>query len=138
MSNDLVLLHQVHPLKLGADASAEVISDALLWRHRLAAGLLVWFGLAIIGSSLVLSFADVERLRSSPAGAYVLAHMPPEAMAVRLVGDALMAVGAWRHSPRLLGVGLMVVIAGWSHRLLGPASGPKVASAAMSEETASR
>jgi hypothetical protein len=78
MSNDLVLLHQVHPLKLGADVSAEVISDALLWRHRLAAGLLVRFGLAIIGSSLVLSFAGVERLRSSPAGAYVLAHMPPE------------------------------------------------------------
>jgi hypothetical protein len=137
MSNDLVLLHQVHPLKLGADVSAEVISDALLWRHRLAAGLLVRFGLAIIGSSLVLSFANVERLRSSPAGAYVLAHMLPEAMAVRLAGDDLMAVGAWRHSPSA-GRGPQVVIAGWSHGLLGPASGPKVASAAMSEETASR
>lgn len=118
MSADLVALHQVHPVKLGADITGSILSNALLWRHRLGAGLLVRLGLPIAGPAIVLSFADVERLRGTPAGDYVLAHVPPSAMAGRLGGDVVMAIGAWRRSPGLIGAGLVVVLAGWSHGLL--------------------
>lgn len=116
MPADLVALPQVHPVKLGADITGSILSNALLWRHRLGARLLVRLGLPIAGSAIVLSFADVER--GTPAGDYVLAHMPPSAMAVRFGGDVVTAIGAWRRSPGLIGAGLAVVLAGWSHGLL--------------------
>lgn len=115
MDDDLVALHQVHPAKLAADISASVVSNALLWRHSLATGLLVRVGLPIAGSVVALRFADVERLRHTRAGAYVLAEMPSSAIAVRLAGDVVMAVGSWRRSPALICAGLAVVLAGWSH-----------------------
>jgi hypothetical protein len=105
-------------VKLGADISASVLSNVLLWRHRLGAGLLLRVGLPVLGSAVVLRYGDVENLRDTQAGPYVLANMPPAAVAVRLGGDVMMAVGAWRHSPRLIGAGLAVVLAGWSHGII--------------------
>jgi hypothetical protein len=34
-----ILIHQVHPVKLAFDIGASVVSNFLLWRHRLGAGL---------------------------------------------------------------------------------------------------
>jgi hypothetical protein len=116
--DERVLLHQVHPLKLVADISASVISNTLLWRHRLLAGLVTRYALPIAGSAVVLTFADVERLRGTPAGRYVLAHMPPSAVAVRLAGDVVMAVASWKRRPLLIALGLLIVAAGWSQGLL--------------------
>jgi hypothetical protein len=31
---DRVLVHQVHPAKIGADVTASVVSNALLWRAQ--------------------------------------------------------------------------------------------------------
>ncbi len=118
MMSEKVLLHQVHPAKLAADISASIISNALLWQHQLKAGILTRFLLPIAGSALVLSFADVSRLRSRPAGRYVLTQMTPTAMAVRLAGDALMALGAWYRRPAWMFTGLLVVGAGWSRGLI--------------------
>ncbi len=114
MASETVLLHQVHPVKLAADISASIISNALLWRHNLRAGLLSRYLLPIAGSALVLSFADVSRLRSRPEGRYVLTHMTPTATAVRLAGDVVMAGGAWYRRPAWMLTGLLIVGAGWS------------------------
>ena len=114
--DDRVLLHQVHPVKLAADISASLISNALLWRHRPVAGIVTRYALPVIGSAIVLSFADVERLRGTAAGRYVLANMSPGAMAVRLGGDVVMAVGSWYRRPPLIALGLLIVAAGWSLR----------------------
>jgi hypothetical protein len=122
LTDDVVALHQVHPVKLGADISASALSNALPWRHRLGAGLPVRLGLPVFGSAVVLGFGEVETLRDSAAGRYVLANMPPSAVAVRLGGDVIMAFGAWRRSPRLMCAGLAVVLVGWSHGLLRPRS----------------
>jgi hypothetical protein len=113
-----VLLHQVHPVKLGADITAAVVSTALLWRGRTTAGLAVRWGLAVAGSAAVLAFADVEALAGTRRGRYVLAHMPPAAQAVRLAGDTVLTMGARRRSVALLVAGGLVVLAGWSHGLL--------------------
>ena len=119
MDRDAVLLHQVHPLKLSADISASLISNVLLWRHRLGAGLAVRLLVPMAGSGAVLTMCDVESLRDTEAGRYVLEHMPSEAMAVRLAGDAVMALGAWRRSLNMMAAGLLIVAVGWSHGAWG-------------------
>jgi hypothetical protein len=40
--------------------------------------------------------------------------------AVRMVGNILMTVGAWRRRPRLLVIGLLVVLVDWLRGLLFP------------------
>ena len=118
MDRDRILLHQVHPLKLAADISASLISNALLWQHRPIAGIVTRFALPVAGSAIVLSSADVERLRDTTAGRYVLANMSPGAMAVRLAGDVVMAVGSWYRRPPLIALGVLIVAAGWSEGLV--------------------
>jgi hypothetical protein len=76
------------------------------------------YSLPAVGSAIVLSTADVERLRGTAAGRYVLANMSPAAMAVRLAGDIVMAVGSWYRRPPLIALGLLIVAAGWSEGLL--------------------
>ncbi len=114
MDRSAVLVHQVHPAKLAADITASVISNTLFWRHRLGAGLFVRYALPIVASALVLSLADMDRLRETRRGRYVLENMSPQAVAVRLAGDALMAVGSWRRRLGVVMLGAVVVAAGWA------------------------
>jgi hypothetical protein len=44
--------------------------------------------------------------------------MPAAAQAVRLEGDAVMTVGAWRRNGRVIAIGTLIVVAGWSHGLI--------------------
>ena len=125
MDPDTILIHQVHPFKLGVDLSASLVSNFLLWQHRLGAGILSRYLLPVVGSTLVLGFADMDRLRAKPTGRYVLEHMPPQATAVRLAGDMIMAVGSWRRRPGWIVTGAVVVAAGWSHGLFFDAAPPR-------------
>ena len=112
---DRVLVHQVHPAKVGADVTASVVSNVLLWRARPKAAIALRVLLPLAGSAAVLRFADLDALARTGRGRYLLAHMPPSAQAVRLAGDALMGLGAYRHRRALLVAGAAVVVAGWSH-----------------------
>jgi len=112
---DRVLVHQVHPAKIGADVSASVVSNVLLWQARPKAAIAVRVLLPLAGSAAVLRFADLDAIARTGRGKYVLAHMPPSAQAVRLAGDALMGLGAYRHRCTLIIAGAAVVAAGWSH-----------------------
>jgi hypothetical protein len=111
------LIHQVHPAKIGADVTASVLSNVLLWKARPGAALAVRLVLPLAGSVAVLGLADLDALARTRRGKYVLVHMPPSAQAVRLAGDALMGIGARRRSPALVLAGAAVVAAGWSHAL---------------------
>jgi hypothetical protein len=111
---DRVLVHQVHPAKIGADVTASVISNILLWQGRPKPALAARVLLPVAGSFAVLRLADLDGLAKTRGGQYVLAHMPPSAQAVRLAGDALMGLGAYRHSVPLLVAGAAVIAAGWS------------------------
>jgi hypothetical protein len=117
MNKDELVLHQVHWAKLAADGSASIVSLVLIWTGHRIVGLIVHFVTPAVASALLLR-ADTSPLRSTRRGRYVLEHMPPVAQAVRLVGDAVMTVGAWRRSGFLIATGALVVIAGWSHGLL--------------------
>lgn len=109
------LLHQVHPAKIGADVTASIVSNILLWRERPVTAVAVRYVLPIAGSAAVLAMADLDALARTRRGRYVLAHMPPSAQAARLAGDALMGFGAYRRSPALFAAGAAVVVLGWSH-----------------------
>ena len=113
-----VLVHQVHPVKLGADIGASLVSLPLIWHGYGRAGMVAHFAPALLGSAAVLAFADLDRLATTRRGRYVLRHMPPAAQAVRAVGDAVMVRGARRQRPGLIAAGLAVVVLGWSHGLL--------------------
>jgi hypothetical protein len=117
LDTEAILVHQVHPAKLAFDISASVISNVLLWRHNLRAGLLSRYALPVIGSAFVIRFADLDRLRYTVRGRYVLEHMPPASTALRLGGDTVMGIGAWRRKPSLMLAGALLVAAGWSHGL---------------------
>ncbi|WP_125609974.1 hypothetical protein [Specibacter cremeus] len=114
MDKDFVLLHQVHPVKLAFDVAAAVASNVLLWRHRPCVGLVVRFAGPMVGSAVVLRFADVGRLRRRPAGQYIVHNMPPTSQFLRLAGDAAMAYGSWRRNPKLMAAGLGIIVLGWS------------------------
>jgi hypothetical protein len=111
------LIHQVQPAKIGADVTASVISNALLWNARPKAAVAIRCILPAVGSAAVLGLADLDALSRTRRGRYVLVHMPPSAQAVRLIGDALMGAGACRRSSALMLAGAAVVAIGWSHAL---------------------
>ena len=114
-TSDGLLLHQVQAPKLAADIGASIVSLAMIWRGHRRAGLVVHFLVPVAASAALLRTTDTSRLRDTRRGRYVLAHMPAAAQAVRLVGDAVMTVGAWRRSGLLIAAGGLMVIAGWSH-----------------------
>jgi hypothetical protein len=115
---DTILVHQVHPVKLAADVGASIVSNILLWQHRLGAAIFARYLPPVVGSALVINFADLKSLKGTPRGRYVLEHMPLESMAIRLGGDLVMAVGSWRRKPSWIVAGALIVAAGWSHGLM--------------------
>jgi hypothetical protein len=117
MNKDELVLHQVHWAKLAADGTASIVSLVLIWTGHRIVGLIVHFVTPAVASAALLR-TDTSRLRSTGRGRYVLKHMPPVAQAVRLAGDAVMTVGAWRRSGFLIAAGALIVTAGWSHGLI--------------------
>jgi hypothetical protein len=117
------LYHQIHPAKLGADLTAELISLPLYWRGRNRAASVVHMAVPIVASAVVLGrTAELERLRDSRAGRYVLVEMTPAMQALRMAGDAVAVLGARRRSVPLVALGAAIVAGGWT---LGPRSGPR-------------
>src|SRR6185295_653084 len=94
--------HQIHPLKLTADAGAAVISLYFFWQHDLAIGLISHLAPPIIASALLLGFGDFERQRVSALGRYIALHMTRSVEAIRLAGDIVMVFGAWYRSPLVI------------------------------------
>jgi len=117
MNKDELVLHQVHWAKLAADGTASIVSLVLIWAGHRIVGLIVHFVTPAVASAVLLR-ADTSPLRSTRRGRYVLKHMPPVAQAVRLAGDTVMTVGAWRRSGFLIAAGALIVTAGWSHGLI--------------------
>jgi hypothetical protein len=65
------LYHQIHPLKLATDISAEIVSLYLFWKRKLLAGLLVALVPPVIASALIMSLVDLEKYKQSAFGKYV-------------------------------------------------------------------
>jgi hypothetical protein len=75
---------------------------------------------AMVVSSLLINFANLERQRASRFGHYVQRYMTRTMETLRLVGYIIMAAGAWYHAPFFFGLGLLIILSVW---LNGIASG---------------
>jgi hypothetical protein len=120
MDRNAYLLHQVHPLKVGADVAADVVSVRLMWQRRPIAALLVAHALAAAGSTVVLR-RDLSWLAATRRGRYVASHMPPTAQVLRYAGQCLAWRAAYGRRPAGIALGHLLVVAGWCHGLV-PAS----------------
>lgn len=112
-SREKVLYHQIHPLKLLTDCLAEVISLPLFWHRRLRTALLWHFLPPVLASFALIRWADLEPQRRSAFGRYVARSMTPRMQAVRMLGDLVMAVGAWWRKPSLVVAGAGIVLFAW-------------------------
>jgi hypothetical protein len=110
-----IIFHQVHPAKLATDIAAAVISLYLFWQYELVIALLTHFVPPPVGSAAVIRFANLEGIKISRLGAYLVRYMTLLAQATRLTGDLVMVVAAWFHSPIGIGVGLIMILAAWSY-----------------------
>ena len=110
---DKVLYHQIHPLKLGTDILASLVSLYFFWQHRLLIGFLLHLLPPFIASLVVICMVDLETQRQSTFGQYLKRMITHKIEAIRLSGDIVMVLGAWSRSPPLIGAGLAIVIAGW-------------------------
>lgn len=111
--SEKALYHQIHPIKLAADISAEVVSLYFLWQHQLWIGLATHFLPPVIASAILVPFGNFEAQKNSKFGQYTSWHMTRGIEAIRLVGDIIMAVAAWYLSPTLIALGLLIVIVAW-------------------------
>lgn len=111
--------HQIHPLKLLTEISAEPISLYLIWKRKLVAGLLVLFPDLVV-SLLIMRWVDLEPYKHSAFGAYLRTYMTPSVVALRVVGTIITHVGAWYRRPVLLPLGLGLVLVGWFRGVLWP------------------
>jgi len=114
------LYHQIHPLKLATDISAEIVSLYLFWKHRLLAGMLVLLVPPVIASTLIMRLANLETYRQSALGRYIREYMTPSAVALRISGTVITHVGAWFRKPLLIPLGLLTVLLGWLRGKLLP------------------
>jgi len=116
------LYHQIHPLKLATDISAEIISLYLFWKRKLLAGMLVFLVPPVIVSTLIMRLANLEGYKESAFGRYVRTYMTPPVVMARVLGTIVTHVGAWYRKPGLIPLGLMMVLLGWLRGLLLPKS----------------
>jgi len=90
-----ILYHQIHPLKLFTDISAEFVSLYLFWRHKLITGLVAMFVPPIIASLLIIKLVNLEAYKQSALGSYIRIYMTPSVVIVRVLGTVVTHVGAW-------------------------------------------
>lgn len=114
------LYHQIHPLKLLTDSSAEVISLYLFWKHKLLAGFIVMFLPPILASFLIMRWANLEAYKQSAFGNYIRTYMTPTVVVARMLGTVITHIGAWYRRPFLIPLGLGLVLLGWLRGILWP------------------
>jgi len=117
------LYHQIHPLKLAADISAEIVSLYLFWKRKLLAGLVVALIPPMVASMLIMKLVDLEGYKQSAFGRYIHSNMTPSSVVARIFGTVVTHVGAWYRKPGLIPLGLMLVLLGWLRGLLLPCIG---------------
>src|SRR5437588_7612937 len=105
-----VLYHQIHPLKLLTDISAEVVSLYLFWKRKPVLSLAAALVPPIVASALITSLVDLEPYKRSTLGRYIRVYMTPPVVAARALGTVITHSGAWYHRPMLIPVGLATVL----------------------------
>ena len=117
------LYHQIHPLKLGTDITAQVVATYFFWVHQLILGLMVMLIPPIVISLLLVNVLDLTKIKDSAVGRYLKRSMTRTMETIRLLGTVPMVLGAWYHLPWLIVLGLVMILFGWLRGLIFPQKG---------------
>lgn len=112
------LYHQVHPLKIATDVSTTIASAYLLARHELVLALVVLWVPSLAVTAAFIRLGDFSKIRDSRKGDYLRRYMTSGMQAVRLGGEAIIAVASWFHEWLLIPVGAAVIAWGWSGKAM--------------------
>ena len=117
-TNEKYLYHQIHPLKLVVDWSTAALALFLFWYHLLITPVMLLLVPPIIASYIIIRFVNLEKYKESAFGKYVAQYMNRTVELVRLLGLAVMVVGAWYTMPALIILGLIIIVSAWANGLL--------------------
>lgn len=107
------LYHQIHPLKLLTDWITGAISLYFLWFHQLIKALIVMLVPPILVSIILVKYANLKKLKKSSFGTYIQRFMTKSMEIVRLLGFAIMILGAWFNLIWVIFFGLIIILIGW-------------------------
>ena len=117
-SEEKILYHQIHPLKLSVDIGTSLLTTYFAWQHNIVWFLVLFLLPSIVATMALIKFADLERLKTSSFGNYIEKYMTRRIEIIRFAGQIIMWVSAWFHLPILIAIGASVIIAGWLNGLL--------------------
>ena len=118
---EIKLYHQIHPAKLATDIAAAIVFLFFLWHHEVGLALAAGFIPPVIVSGAMMIWPpNLEKLKNSPVGKYILKCMTPTIEAVRLLTLVPMAWGAWTHQVWLIVLGLAMLSLAWCNGLIWP------------------
>ena len=117
-AQEKALYHQIHPLKLATDISAEIISLYFFWQRKLIIGCIAAIGPPIVTSTLLMRWANLEPYKQSAFGRYIRTSMSSLSVSLRIAGTIVTHIGAWYRRPWLIPLGFGLVLLGWLRGLL--------------------
>lgn len=117
-SEEKILYHQIHPLKLSVDIGTSLLTTYFAWQHNIVWFLIFFLIPSIVATMALIKFADLDRLKTSSFGKYIEKYMTRLVEIIRFAGQIIMWVSAWLHLPILIAIGASVIIAGWLNGLL--------------------
>jgi hypothetical protein len=106
------IYHQIHPVKLATDVLTSFVALILLWQRRLTPALVVMLAPPVIVSTALIARGRLDFLVRTRAGVRMV-RMTNYAMALRLAGMLVMAIGGWRHDAALLVLGAALIAGVW-------------------------
>jgi len=110
---DRLLYHHAHPAKLLVDVVSAVAAAWLLWGQHLLRAAIVGLVPPALMSLLVLQFVDLERVKQSPIGRYVMRYMSLPLHVTAVAGVIVFWLAAWYRSIFYCVVGLLIVMFAW-------------------------
>ncbi len=113
-----VLYHQIHPAKVLTDCATAALSCVLFWNHHLVEGLLIGPVPPVLATWALLSWADLERYRTSELGVYIGGYRTRMMEGLRLVGIGVVWVASWYRLPGMMAVGVLIIGGAWSRGVI--------------------
>lgn len=109
------LYQQIHPLRLAVDWGSGLAACYLFWLRDIWTGVAVSIIPSLIVSLFIVRFADLEKIKASPFGAYYKRTYTRTVDLIRFAGFVILAGSSWWHSAEGMIAGLVVILLTWTY-----------------------